>query len=304
MVLAQSARLLSQTDTVGAKVLATIVRDYPCGKHAFTVSSVTARAVPHACSLARLAIHQIGVGAASKLGVSPDDTTHVQAARVMSFDFKDLSGGEGEYYWSVALVLSNHPFGVEVTIDKLSGAVRTSFAEGQSGRPAPFTPRPPTGRTCGVESGRLTGGRVGALYLGMPVDSVRLRCRVVRDTVEQDEGGDARYLVILVGPDTLRALVRSDRVDDILVQSSRFATADGIRVGTRLARLLSYRGLSGGAGEGEYYVDADSNPALCGLSFRLDFDGRRWPKHGPPKNLRPYASSAKIDQILVRGCHR
>jgi hypothetical protein len=133
MVLAQSARLLSQTDTVGAKVLATIVRDYPCGKHTFTVSSVTARAVPHACSLARLAIHQIGVGAASKLGASPEDTTHVRAARVASFDFKDLSGGEGEYYWSVALVLSNRPFGVEVTIDKLSGAVKTSFAEGESG---------------------------------------------------------------------------------------------------------------------------------------------------------------------------
>jgi hypothetical protein len=146
MVLAQSARLLSQTDTVGAKVLATIVRDYPCGKHAFTVSSVTARAVPHACSLARLAIHQIGVGAASKLGVSPEDTMHVQAARVVSFDFKDLSGGEGEYYWSVALVLSNHPFWVDVTIDKLSGAVRTSLGEGPDASPIPSSPRRPPGR--------------------------------------------------------------------------------------------------------------------------------------------------------------
>lgn len=187
---------------------------------------------------------------------------------------------------------------------KLAWTIALGLASTAALAAIPMTDRASPELTCGVESRRLTGDRVGALYLGMRVDSVRLRCRVVRDTVEQDEDGDdARYLVILVGQDTLRALVRGDRVDRIVVQSSRFVTADGIRLGTRLARLLSYRGLSGGPGEGEYYVFADNNPALCGLSFRLDFDGRRWPKHGPPKSLRPYASSAKIDQIVVRGCH-
>lgn len=145
MVLAQSTRLLSQTDTLRAKVLATIVRDYPCGRHAFTVSSPQRRPIPNACSLARLAIHQLGVGPASALGVSPGDTTHVRAATVASFDFKDLSGGQGEYYWSVVLVLSNRPFAVEFRINKLSGAVRTSLAEGQPGKPIQFSPRAAVG---------------------------------------------------------------------------------------------------------------------------------------------------------------
>ena len=146
VVLAQSTRLLSQTDTIGAKVLATIVRDYPCGKRAFTISSAQRTTIPGACSLARLAIHQLGIGAASNLGVSPDDTAHVRAAVLASFDFKDLSGGKGTYYWSVVLVLNNRHVATEATIDKLTGAVKTSRAEGDWGRPVSLSPRRPIRR--------------------------------------------------------------------------------------------------------------------------------------------------------------
>jgi hypothetical protein len=160
---------------------------------------------------------------------------------------------------------------------------------------------------CGAENRLLTGDGVAGLHPGMPIDSVKLLCRVVRDAVEQNEGGGTRYLAILIGPDTLRAEIVDERVDRILVESARFATADGIRVGTRLGRLLAFRGVTGGMGEGEYYVDADASRSLCGLSFRLDFAGRRWPKRipdGSARSLEPYASSAKVDKILVRGCKR
>ena len=45
-----------------------------------------------------------------------------------------LTTSSAQYYWSVVLVLTNRPFAVEVIVNKLSGAVKTSVAEGQFGR--------------------------------------------------------------------------------------------------------------------------------------------------------------------------
>ena len=183
-------------------------------------------------------------------------------------------------------------------------------------QPAPTMPRPAgemappltlSNRSCGVETARLTGDRVGAIRLGMTADSVKRVCRVVRDTVEMPEGQRQRALIIAVGAggsDTLRSWVSdSGRVDNVFVESSRFMTSDSLRVGEPLARLLAYPGMTGAYGEGDFYMFSEQ-PPLCGLSFRIDFGRQRPPfiRNPSRETLEPYANSARIGSILVRRC--
>jgi hypothetical protein len=178
--------------------------------------------------------------------------------------------------------------------------------------PAQTTPRgevsPPLtidSRTCGVETRRLSGARAGALRLGMPADSVRQLCRVVRDTLESQEGEKVRRIVVAVEGDTLRVPVVEGRVHSIVVESRHFMTSDSVRVGMPLSRLLAYPGLTGAYGEGDFYVFSDA-PPVCGLSFRIDFGQRGQPfiRNPSRESLEPYGASARIEAILVRRCGR
>ena len=158
-------------------------------------------------------------------------------------------------------------------------------------------------RTCGVESGVLTGDRVGALRLGMPADSVRSVCAVARDTTEMPEGQATRVLVVATAGDTLRATIEAGKIYSVVVESPRFRVADSLHAGMPLSRLLGFPKLTGGRGEYGLYVWSDE-PPLCGISFLVDFPGRD-PMIRPVnrESLQPYASSARITQALVRGCN-
>ena len=180
-------------------------------------------------------------------------------------------------------------------------------------QPAPTMPRPSgetappltiATRSCGVETARLTGDRVGAIRLGMTTDSVKRVCRVVRDTVEMPEGQRQRALIIAIGRDTLRSWISdSGTVANVFVESSRFMTTDSLRVGLPLGRLLSYPKMIAAYGEGNFVMFSDE-PPLCGLSFMIDFGDRPPPfmRDPTPEALQPYATSARIGSILVRRC--
>lgn len=175
-------------------------------------------------------------------------------------------------------------------------------------RPAPVAsaPRVDTPRLpCGLDTPLLAGDRAGALRLGMTSAAAKRACPVVRDTTEDIEGERLRRLTFVVLGDTLRAWVVDGALHNILVESPRFMTADSVRVGMPLSRLFAYKGLTGGYGEGDYYVMSDSAP-VCGLSFLIDFGPRNPPgiQRGTRESLEAYGETAKIDAILVRRCFR
>ncbi len=160
--------------------------------------------------------------------------------------------------------------------------------------------------TCGVERGTLTGNRVGAIRIGMPADSVKIVCHLVRDTLESAEGDLYRVLVVLAADDTLRAGIWHDRVRSVILRSARFSTADSLHVGISLARLRTYPGMEGADGEGEYFVYDETDPRTCGLSFRLDLGPRGLGSipSGLVRALPAAASKLVVDEILVRGCQK
>jgi hypothetical protein len=191
------------------------------------------------------------------------------------------------------------------------GRTPKAAAPPQSNAPVPTQRRgevaPPltvNSRPCGTNPMRILGDRVGAVRLDMPVDSVRMWCRVVADTFEYSEGERYRTLRIAIGRDTVRSWI-TDRgtVSNVEVTSPRFMTTDSIRVGTPLARLLAFRDLRWGYGEGDFFVMSDA-PGVCGLSFAIDFGANRPQLRGDPtrEQLEQLASTAKVRWILVRRC--
>ncbi len=157
-------------------------------------------------------------------------------------------------------------------------------------------------RTCGVEQGQLRGDRVGALRLGMPPDSVKRLCTVVRDTTEMPEGQPTRVLIVATGGDTLRATLEDGKVYSVVVESPRFMIADSLHAGMPLSRVLGLPRLTGGRGEYGLYVWSDA-PQTCGVSFLVKFAGRDpMIRDVNRAALEPYAATARITQALVRGC--
>ena len=148
----------------------------------------------------------------------------------------------------------------------------------------------------------LSGAGVGALRVGAPIDSVRARCAVVRDTVElRAEGQPARVLAVVVGSDTVVAEVDSGRVWRIEVTRPSPRTADSLGVGTPLARLLALPGAHGLSGEGAVFV---VSPARCGLSFQLSEArlGDAPPDTWDRAALRRLPSSTVVTRVLIVGC--
>ena len=158
-------------------------------------------------------------------------------------------------------------------------------------------PRFLAGQSSRCADSRITGDRVGVIRIGMPLDSVRERCRIVRDTVEMDEGEPVHIVYAFVGHDTLGIVVLRDSVSMITVRRPGFATKDSIRVGTPLSRYLVGRHPSILVGEGRVVLlDRDH----CGNSFSLSAEAyRRLPLTAA--SLARLPRSTVIDEIFVRG---
>jgi hypothetical protein len=167
---------------------------------------------------------------------------------------------------------------------------------------------PPAAAVASVDSARaacgdpiVTGAGVGALRIGAPVDSVRARCPIVRDTVElRAEGQPSRVITVLIGGDTVDAEVDSGRVWRIEVTRPSPRTSDSLGVGTPLARLLELAEVRALSGEGAAYLQS---PARCGLSFQLSSTGpgglrAEWDLAA----LRRFPPSTVVSRMLVVGC--
>jgi hypothetical protein len=146
----------------------------------------------------------------------------------------------------------------------------------------------------------VDGDGVGAIRIGMDVDTVKARCPIVRDTVElRSEGQPERILVVAFGSDTANVEIDSAKVWRIEIISPGLRTADWLGVGTPLATLLSLEGgVQGLTGEGNLFLVSQ---ARCGLSFELS-EPRSPSGNWPAERLRELPKSTAVKRVLVIGC--
>ena len=151
---------------------------------------------------------------------------------------------------------------------------------------------------------RLTGASAGPVTVGVTRVELGRAGRVVRDTVELgDEAIPESVAVVVVGSDTLRAILDSGRVYRIDVTTTHIRTSDTLGVGTTLRRLLREPGVHAFTGEGAVYVQV---PRHCGLSFRLADAGELGdaPDSVGPTQLRQLPPTTPVSTVLVVGCGR
>lgn len=147
----------------------------------------------------------------------------------------------------------------------------------------------------------MSGRGIGALRIGLAIDSVRASCSVLSDTTRlASEGQLARFIVVAFERDTLEAEIVNGRVWRIEVLSPRFRTADSLGVGTPLSRLLALRNPRGLTGEGQLFVASSEQ---CGLSFRLSDNGssarsQDWDRAA----LSRLPARTVVDKVLIVGC--
>lgn len=137
---------------------------------------------------------------------------------------------------------------------------------------------------------------VGPIHIGMPVDSVRATCHIVRDTMEMSEGDLYREVYVQVDDDTVSFDVNGDRVRTILVNSPHFMTSDSIHVGMRLSRFLKGRQVQILVGEGEVVLLDRAHH--CGNSFALSSQAYRALPLSDAK-LRRLPASTTLTAIFV-----
>jgi hypothetical protein len=125
------------------------------------------------------------------------------------------------------------------------------------------------------------GRGVGVVRIGLPVDSLRALCPVVRDTTElRDEGMSAHVIDVGIGAESVEAEIVDGRVWRIAVRSAGLRTSDSLGVGTSRAKVLALPGAHEISGEGRTYV---VSPARCGLSFRV--------------------AASVVSEVLIIGCN-
>jgi hypothetical protein len=170
--------------------------------------------------------------------------------------------------------------------------------------PQPAVAPTPSMRDCGAKSSsRITETGIGGLQVSRTVAAVKQMCNVVRDAAEPSYAGiTERTLTVPLGADTVRATIVNDFVWRLTITQPRFATADGLRVGTPLSQLVSLNGVEIAEGEDGLYLLL---PTHCGVSFRFSIQSRA--PSGLPwsaARLRAQHGTAKVDRILVSRCVR
>ena len=149
----------------------------------------------------------------------------------------------------------------------------------------------------------ITNEGVGAIRVGMRAEDLRAICNVVHDAIEVHgpEGYEGRVMIVLVGEDTVQALVDdSVHVTGIEVAQRGFATADSLMIGTTLGRLLRQPGATV---ENEGGFDVARIPSMCGVAFEIGWNYTDYPvaaidstSAGSPPPWRP------VIVIRVEGC--
>lgn len=183
------------------------------------------------------------------------------------------------------------------TVKPATTLLLAAFAVGAC-RERPRTPRGEIPRLHVEKIPVITPNGVGPVALGKPLHTDATKELAIRDTTIALEGEVQPAALVALGIDTVVAEIVDGRVWRIQVRSGGLGTADDIRVGSPVSRLLT-KGVHGAAGEDRIYV---LDPAHCGLSFGLD--PRRVPVNGDLDSaaLARLGPAGVVDEILVVGC--
>jgi len=169
--------------------------------------------------------------------------------------------------------------------------------------PAPIIATRPAGALhCGLKgAGTLGETGVADLQVGRTISAVKQSCLVTRDAVGPwIEGTTQRVLTVVVGSEKLYAAVDGGIVSAISVRTPRFATSDGLRVGSQLSRFVSAKRVKMAEGEQGLYLRL---PSHCGLAFHFSIQSRARPGMAwPPPKLVEQHGRATVDQIIVTRC--
>jgi hypothetical protein len=165
--------------------------------------------------------------------------------------------------------------------------------------PSPVNPSLGRVTPCGDEV--LGEEGIGSLQIGATVESVRQRCKVIRDTtVIAAEGMPARKLSVALSRDTVEAEIVNGRVWRIAIHSPRLRTADALGVGTLISRLRLLREPRGMTGEGKFFVASRDH---CGMSFRISNAGPRAQRGDLDREgLFSLPATAVVSEVLIFGC--
>jgi len=160
-------------------------------------------------------------------------------------------------------------------------------------------------QSCGVTARTMvTDSGIGALIIGTPVQVVRAQCRVLADTVVNNDDFVERERVLYVelGQDTVVVAVQNGRIDRIDIWKPVFRTTDSLFAGMSLRQLLRKRGVTAAASEASIQADV---PGHCGLGVELS-------GAGPSKeefvytnaDLRQWPASITVRKLWIYGCRR
>lgn len=164
----------------------------------------------------------------------------------------------------------------------------------------------PTPRLCGSGSAVVVADTaVGAIVPGRTAESIYAECTVVSDSLESwEEGIPARIMRVVVGADTVIAVIDKGIVDYVFVEDSSFRTTDSFGVGSRLGDLLRLPGVSATFFEGSFHVASSKH---CGVSFRLQPDSldiddvkQDW----AAADLKKIPGNPAVSAMVVGGCPR
>ena len=155
---------------------------------------------------------------------------------------------------------------------------------------------------CGFTgSGTLGETGVADLQVGRTISAVKQSCLVTRDAVGPwIEGTTSRVLTVVVGSERLYAAVDGGIISSISIRTPRFATSDGLRVGSPLSNFVSAKRVRMAEGEQGLYLRL---PSHCGLAFHFPIPSRAQPGIAwPSPKLQAEHGKAPVDQIIVTRC--
>lgn len=148
----------------------------------------------------------------------------------------------------------------------------------------------------------VTDSAVAGLRLGQSAFEVQRRCVIVADSTAVDPNDGERYRILAVsfGADTVLAAIRRDTVMSISVLSPGIPTAESLRVGDPITKLLGFKGVTGQVGERDLGIML---PDHCGLVFLTDPPkGAETGDELDAQQLRQQTPEARIKAIEVVGC--
>ncbi|MBX3174977.1 MAG: hypothetical protein KF709_11230 [Gemmatimonadaceae bacterium] len=153
----------------------------------------------------------------------------------------------------------------------------------------------------GAKSTGISRERVGAIRVGLVIDSLLTEFVVLRDEERTAIGGGDldRFIAIAVNGDTVEVVPFGGRVRDIVLRSSRHLTAEGIGVGTTSTTMSRYQGATAQFSDAGLVVNLSR---YCGTDFIFEGALGELGTVLTLDQLAELGESQRVSVVVVRAC--